>query len=262
MIDFSQIKALILCSAFNSMTQKIWATFAHKFGDCCLMTELAPKQINNFAPDLIICPFLLTHIPSCIWRNYPCFIVHPGPPEDAGRSSLNWAILAGKTTWAVCIRQADAGWDTGPLWATQQFHLPYAALTTIYRNNVADIVVHLLPEAISRYMTNQDPLPEPTIILRPPITREYLAFSWQETTAAILRKIHAGDSAPGASSALNNKLYYFYASQAADKTGKAGEIIHLCSESVTIGTIDGSIRIARMSTENNIKVRPSLLLNL
>lgn len=49
--------------------------------------------VDEFQPDLIICPTLMKAIPEDIYKKIKCLIVHPGIKGDRGPSSIDWAIL-------------------------------------------------------------------------------------------------------------------------------------------------------------------------
>ena len=89
------MRILLLCSAFNGLSQRAWIELRHEGHD--VTVELAINEATIVSavaladPDLIICPFLRERVPVEVWARYPTIIVHPGPKGDRGPSSLDWA---------------------------------------------------------------------------------------------------------------------------------------------------------------------------
>lgn len=266
LIKLANKKCLFLCSAFNGLSQKFWVNFAPLFKQSHLMLGINPAAIKAFQPDLIICPFLGEFIPDQIWSVIPCFVVHPGPADEAGPSVLNWAILEGKTDWAVAIIQADAHWDAGPVWAQGKFKLPLASLSSIYRQQISDTALQLLPLALGRYYSDKNPLLTVPPVYKMRITQEQLRITWDRPTAEIIKKIHAGDSQPGAPAMIGDNHYLLFGAQTGESAlflcgSSPGEIIRQQDGQICVGTLDGSVWIARMARPaDNIKIRPVDLL--
>ncbi len=253
-------KKLFLSSSFNGLTQKLWVYFSSRLQQDRVMIGVDPTKINEWSPDIIICPYLKQYIPKKIWEAYPCFVVHPGPPGDGGPSSLNWAILEGKNSWGTSIIQAAEGWDTGPLWATKNFNMPQASAAHIYRNHVSDSIMSILPQALDRYFSGESSLPQPAIVYRPQITLENLAFDWEEKTETILRKINAGDSQPGTVGIIEGQPFQLYGASKGEVPGQPGKILEKRMGQVCIGTGDGSIWIRRLAQDRGVKIRAADLL--
>ena len=120
------MKIMLLCSAFNGLSQRVWAEL--RAAGHPVRVQLAGEAeamcaaVADHQPDLIICPFLRERVPARIWRTYRTIIIHPGPPGDRGPSSLDWAILDGEREWGVTALQAVEEMDAGPIWA--QPHVP------------------------------------------------------------------------------------------------------------------------------------------
>ena len=85
------MRILLLCSAFNGLTQRAWIELRDAGHD--VTVELATSEativsaVDLFEPDLIICPFLRERVPTEVWQHLPTIIIHPGPKGDRGPSS-------------------------------------------------------------------------------------------------------------------------------------------------------------------------------
>jgi enoyl-CoA hydratase/carnithine racemase len=126
-------------------------------------------------PDLIICPFLTVRVPEEIHNNYLTLIIHPGPPGDAGPSSLDWVLCGGtgeltntdellksldgecspgRTHWGVTVLQAMEEFDAGPVWAFEQFPIdidePGLTKSDLYRGPVTRAAIGACLAAVQR----------------------------------------------------------------------------------------------------------------
>jgi putative two-component system protein, hydrogenase maturation factor HypX/HoxX len=119
---------MLLCSAFNGLTQRAWIELrvaghdvhVRVAGDAAAICA----AVADLQPELIVCPFLRQRVPADVWENYRTIIIHPGPPGDRGASSLDWAITETSPQWGVTAMQAVEDMDTGPIWASRCFDLP------------------------------------------------------------------------------------------------------------------------------------------
>ena len=123
MIEGHPMRILLLCSAFNGLTQRAWIELRDAGHDVTVefatSEEAIIEAVALFGPDLIICPFLRQRVPAEVWRRYRTIIIHPGPKGDRGPSSLDWAITTGETRWGVTALQAVEEMDAGPIWGSR-----------------------------------------------------------------------------------------------------------------------------------------------
>jgi putative two-component system hydrogenase maturation factor HypX/HoxX len=213
------VKIMLLCSAFNGLTQRAWAELrgtGHRVhvqlaGDAAAMCAAA----TDHQPDLIICPFLRERVPARIWRARRTIIIHPGPPGDRGPSSLDWAIVDGEREWGVTALQAVEEMDAGPIWASRTFPIDPAEpprKSSLYSGPVADAAIELVHEIVAKAT---DPAFVPTPLdyrrpdvrgrLRPAMRQSDREFSWSDSSATILRRIRAADGSPGVRTTLAGK---------------------------------------------------------
>ncbi len=119
------IRILLIVSAYNSMTQRFHVelvNMGHKVSiELALSDEVMREAVELFQPDLIVAPFLKRAIPTDIWQQHLCIIIHPGIKGDRGPSSIDWAILNDESEWGVTALQADLEMDAGDIWASVNF---------------------------------------------------------------------------------------------------------------------------------------------
>src|SRR5580693_6630664 len=115
----SQMRILLISSAYNSLTQRVHVDLADRGHDVSVELALSDgvmrEAVTRFDPDLVIAPMLTTAIPADIWSARPCFVIHPGPRGDRGPSALDWAIMDGAERWGVTVLQANAEMDAGDI---------------------------------------------------------------------------------------------------------------------------------------------------
>lgn len=247
------MKILFIISSFNGLSQRAWVELDrlnHQVKICIAPTpEGMMDATKNFQPDLIIAPYLKTAIPEIIWKKYTCLIVHPGIIGDRGASSLDWAILNNEKEWGVSILQAVEKMDDGPVWASLNFPIRKGSKSFLYRHEVTNAAIQALLQAVHQFEEkefNPKAPAEFTEITTGKWNRSTaendFAFSWNETTDSIMRKIHAADSSPGAIGYLSGEQYYCYGAVEEEiLKGNAGEILGKRHHAICIATKDGAL---------------------
>ncbi len=268
------MRILLLCSAFNGLSQRAWLTLraaGHEVTvELALSAEVIVSAVDRFEPDLIICPFLRERVPAEVWTRYTTIIVHPGPKGDRGPSSLDWAITTGATRWGVTALQAVEEMDAGPIWASRTFRLGPAARrkSALYNGPVADAAIEVIGEVVAKAA---DPgfTPEPLDYTRPDVTGELRPamraadreFSWREPTAQILRRIGAADGSPGARTTLARvPLAVFDAHPGPAVPGEPGTIALRSHDAVLVRTGDGGIWVGQVRVAGSVKLPATTVL--
>lgn len=181
------MKILFLCSAHNSLSQRLYLalTPTHEVTiEFAISDEVMIQAAELAKPDLIICPFMMSRVPKAIHDIYITLIIHPGPPGDAGPSSLDWTLMgddgtvandevhserpkashllqaldincgSGRSHWGVTCLQAEEEFDRGPIWAFEQFpiDIDQQGLTKseLYRGPVTRAAIKAALVAIER----------------------------------------------------------------------------------------------------------------
>ena len=209
------MRILLLCSAFNGLSQRAWLELRRRGHDVSIQLAVSEEAITLAAerldPDLIICPFLRERVPAAVWTRYRTIIVHPGPKGDRGPSSLDWAIIDGEPRWGVTALQAVEEMDAGPVWATRTFPLDVdpPAKSALYNGPVADAAIEVIGEVVDKAATpafRPEALDEraPDVIgrLRPTMRQADRRFAWSDSTETIVRRIRASDGSPGVRTTL------------------------------------------------------------
>ncbi len=249
------MKILILCHAFNSLSQRIHAELIADGHEVSVELDISDtvtrEAVALFAPDVLVAPFLKRKIPDDVWQALPCLIVHPGPPGDQGPTSLDWAVLGGREEWGVSIIRATAELDGGPVLASRMFKMRSTRKSSLYRFEVTEAAVAALREALTRL--DAQPQPPDALVWRQAVPKLLRAVDWQShDTASILRKIRGADGQPGAvAQVAGQTLRLFDARPETELRGAPGTLLAQCQGAVCVATRDGALWIGRLKAEGD-----------
>ena len=268
------MRILILCHAFNSLTQRLYLDLAgcgHELSvEFDIADSVSEEAVALFEPELIVATYLRRAIPESIWRHRPCLVVHPGVVGDRGPAALDWAIQEGvEQAWGVTVLQAEAALDAGPVWASREFPLRPGAKSSLYRHEVTEAASGALLEAIARYASGEAPTPLALAAgrgrARPLLRQEQRAIDWQrETTATVLRKLRAADGSPGLADRLFGEPCQLYdpwpESALAERWrgAQAGQLIARRETALLRKTVDGAVWIGHVRRGAGIKLPAGL----
>ena len=125
----------------------------------------------------------------------------------------------------MTILEAAEEFDAGAIWASHEFPLTGepVAKSSLYRDQVTEAALRGVLEAVARIESGEfqsgawrpeklsDVAPDTRGRLRPPMRQTDRAIDWlQDTTATIVRKLRAADSAPGVLGTLLGKSCFHY----------------------------------------------------
>jgi putative two-component system protein, hydrogenase maturation factor HypX/HoxX len=264
------VRVLLLCSSFNGLSQRVWTELRRDGHHVVVQTAESGSGFDAAAraaavrtrPDLVLCPFLKERVPDEVWRTYPTVIIHPGPVGDRGPSALDWAIAEGAREWGVTALSAIDEMDAGPVWGTRTFALDPAdppRKSSLYGGPVTDAAAALAREVVDGVA---DPRFTPRPLAdhapdavrgraRPLMTQADRAFSWDEPTADILRRIRAADGFPGVRTTLAGLDVSVYDAHPDPYYGAAprarpGEVSLCQNGAVLVHTGDGALWVGHV----------------
>lgn len=82
-------------------------------------------------------------------------------PKGRGWSPIVWDILAGKKELTASLLTAEAGVDTGAIWAKQRFRVPKHALHDEIISQLFDAELELMDTGIKMVLSGERPTPQP-----------------------------------------------------------------------------------------------------
>lgn len=252
------MRILLLCHAFNSLTQRVFVELRARGHDVSvefdINDEVTTEAVELFEPDLIIAPFLKRAIPRAVWERRICLIVHPGPVGDRGPAALDWAVLDGAKEWGVTVLQADEEMDAGPVWAHRSFPMRQATKSSLYRNEVTEAATSAVLEAVEKF-TSGTFRPRPlqsfsgvSTRWRDSVHQTNRAIDWRrDDTATVLRKIASADGVPGCKDELFGSEVFLYDAHRAEgfPTAEPGSVIARSGPAIARATRDGAVWIGR-----------------
>ena len=253
------MRILFLTHSFNSLTQRLFVALREQGHDVSVEFDIndsvSLEAVELHRPDLIVAPFLKRAIPSSIWRNHVCLIVHPGIVGDRGPSSLDWAILNDEPDWGVTVLQANAEMDAGDIWASAGFPMRAATKASLYRGEVADAAVAAVTLAVERFEAGgYEPTPLQAVqstsrgCVRPLVKQADRRIDWaNDSSETVLRKIRSADGFPGvADDSLGRRLFLYNAAAAPELEGEPGTLVATSGEAIGVATIDGGVWIGHL----------------
>ncbi|MEU0315868.1 enoyl-CoA hydratase-related protein [Nocardioides sp. NPDC006273] len=260
------MRILLLVSAYNGLTQRVWCDLKEAGHDVGVL--LAPVHddpslvaaVDAIEPDLILCPFLKHRVPEQVWDRYPTVVIHPGPLGDRGPSSLDHATLDGRDRWGVTALSAVEEMDAGPVWVTRTFEMPEVpiAKSALYNGPVADAAMDCVAEVLRMVAAGETPKPaeewpaevEGTGEL-PLLRRKAFEIDWSASATEIARRIAAADGAPGAPATVDGRTYcLFDAATTPDEHGdvEPGTVVGVDTDAVAFATGAGTLWVGYAAT--------------
>lgn len=245
---------LLVATAFNSLTQRVFAELGERGHDVAVETvpdgEAIRSAVRRHAPELVLAPMLTSAIPRDVWSAHTCLVVHPGPPGDRGPSSLDWAVAEGTGRWGVTVLEAEEEMDAGRVWAWAECPLPPRGKSDLYRGEIADAALTAVLLAVQRFGAGaHTPLPQDApglgaaVRVRPPMRQADRRIGWHRaTTAEVLRALRAADSQPGVRDELLGSEWFLHGGHPEHELrGRPGELLATRGGAVCRATTDGAV---------------------
>lgn len=259
----SKLRIFLLASAYNGMTQAVHEYLAVR-GHFVRMEPASDEPayraaIDEFAPDLILCPFLKEFVPIDIFARYKTIIIHPGIVGDRGPSSIDWALLQGREEWGVVLVEGDKEFDAGPVWASVTFplrkgvtksHVYGELVTSAAVEAVGATVENFLAFRLGAFTPEAIDFEAPWILGQkmPLMKQSECAILWErDSTADIVRKVASRDGQPGLLDSFGGAKVYLYGAHAEQNLrGDVKQLLATRNGAVCLGTTDGAVWISHM----------------
>lgn len=271
---FPRVRLLLLVSAFNGLTQRIWDELRDRGHDVTVEFALDERTVIDGVyqaqPDLILCPYLKQRVPVEVWSKWATVIIHPGPVGDRGPSSLDWAIAGGARVWGVTALQAVEEMDAGPIWAHREFELPAEPprKSALYGGLVADAAVACALEVVSRAAEpgfrpvplEQAPRPVAGTGELPLMRQADRSFAWSDPAERILRAVRAADGFPGVRTELAGTAVSAFDAHLGTGAGRPGEILGRDRGYLKVACGDGALWLGQLRVPGGIKLPAATVL--
>lgn len=262
------MRILLLSSAFNSLTQRVWdelcARGHHVSVELYADAERVSAAASAAQPDLVLCPYLKQRVPAEVWSRFPTVILHPGPVGDQGPSSLDYAILDNEPVWGVTALGAAEELDSGPVWASRTFPMPAEPVrkSALYGGPVTAAAVACALEVValaadpSRSPTalGEAPRSVPNARKRPMLTQADRRFDWASDAVDIVRAIRAADGFPGIRTVLAGHEVSVFDARLGTGTGTPGELIGRYRQHLLVAAGQGAVWIGQLKRPGGVKL--------
>ena len=262
------LKILLLVSAFNSLTQRVYCSLKESGYIVSIQFAKDDKSMENatqkFKPDIIFSPYLIKKVPKSIWEKVPVIVIHPGPLGDRGASSLDWAVFKNETYWGVTALQANEHMDGGDIWVSKNFTMRKASKSSHYRREVSDISLDLIKEVLEKFIDDSFvPTPQKSLKqIHSSLSQDIRYIDWNsDKVVDIIRKINTSDSHPGVKdNILGMDCYLYGVHNEAELRGKPKEILAKRDGAICIGCIDGAVWVSHLKEPNKFKLPATYVL--
>ncbi len=270
------MRILLLVTTFNSLTQAVYTRLKDRGDEVVVAYAISESQmleeIEAFAPELILCPFLKAYLPPSIYENYPTFIFHPGPKGDRGPHALEHALKSRTKEWGVVILRANEAYDGGDIYAEQHFFVRDTYKASLYRQEVLHASLQALDQFFMHY---EKEICQPQLLnpLHHQFTQKERAIDWEsDDTQTIVEKIYFSDSHPGVLDEILGVPCYLYGAWREEKFGDATlvargtevpipkTVLAKRDGAICIKTIDGAVWISHLKEPGRFKLPATYVL--
>ena len=221
-------KVLLLSTSINSLTNAVHMhlkdTTNYELNIASVNSSKdIQKEVDRTKPDLVICPYLTKKIPSEVYQNYLCWIVHPGIVGDRGAYSLDYALMGYREgqpesgRWGVTVLQASEDYDAGAIWSTEEFQMHATTKSELYHTSVTRAAISAIDRALECYKdpnympTSLENYPNPRGHKQAPLLQKHRQFYWAYDSAkTIASKINASSGQPGIQTKIAGEDFFFY----------------------------------------------------
>ncbi|HCA85213.1 MAG TPA: hydrogenase maturation protein [Streptomyces sp.] len=252
------MRILLVASAFNSLTQRVFAELRDHNHAVERVTadgdDSVREAVRRYAPELIVAPVLTTPLPEDVRSAHTCLVVRPGPPGDRGPSPLDWALRHGAQRWGVTVMEASEERDAGDIWTSVPCDLPPAGKSDLYRNEIADAAAEGVLLAVRRVASGtyrpmpQSALEPERVVRRPAFAQELRRIDWEsDPTRTVLSKLRGADSRPGVLDSLLGGEWFLHGGHPEDRLGgRPGALLATRAGAVCRATTDGAVWIPQL----------------
>ena len=180
-----------------------------------------------------------------------CLNIHASLlPRWRGAAPIQRAIEAGDAETGVCIMQMDIGLDTGDVVSEHS----YAIQPTDTANEVHDALMNLGAAAIvadlqqlkAEGRLKSVKQPEEGVTYAQKLSKEEACINWNESAAAIERKIRAFNPVPAAWVEYQGKPMKIWRAEVVEQQGRAGEVLSCSADGLVVACSENALKITEL----------------
>jgi methionyl-tRNA formyltransferase len=199
-----------------------------------LRSEEAAKPLRQWQPEMIVVAAFGQILRPHVLDLPPlgCVNVHASLlPRWRGASPIQYAILAGDTRTGVSLMRMDVGLDTGPVYVQQAIPIETEETAASLHDKLAALGAMMLGEHLAGIADGRltaIPQNDEESTYAPMIKKEDGRLDWQQSSAALARRIRAMTPWPGAFTSWQGQLLKVLRAESVDGSlpdGEPGEVV-------------------------------------
>jgi len=203
-----------------------------------------------------------------------CWNVHASLlPRWRGAAPIQRALLAGDAETGVCLMQMEAGLDTGPVLLERRTPIRPDDDGGTLHDRLAALGAEVLADGLRRLKAGTLPAPTPQpehgATYAHKLEKSEARLDWNESAAALARKVRAFDPWPVAEATLGGervRIWHALALPAAEHAAP-GMLVAATRDGIDVACADGVLRITalqrdggrRIGAADYLNARPDLL---
>ena len=184
---------------------------------------------------------------------YGCLNIHGSLlPRWRGAAPIHRAIEAGDVQTGITIMQMDAGLDTGDMLLVHRIDIRPGATTASLHNELADLGADLVVQALDYAAAGRlkpSPQPEAGVSYAHKIEKREAVIDWEQSADVIVRRVHAFNPFPVATTGLQRELLKVWAAHVLDPKTSNSIALRTARESGVVLAVDATgIAVAAMNS--------------
>ncbi|MBO9661848.1 methionyl-tRNA formyltransferase [Dokdonella sp.] len=223
----------------------------------------ARARLRAYAPDLIVVVAYGLILPKSVLAlpRLGCWNVHASLlPRWRGAAPIQRAILAGDAETGVDLMQMEAGLDTGPVLLERRTPIAPQDTGGTLHDRLAALGAEVLGDGLARVVRGEalaaTPQPEQGVTYAHKLDKAEARLDWNESAAALARKVRAFDPWPVAEAELHGERLRLWAAEPIAQAVDAapGAIVATHRDAIDVATGDGLLRIRELQREGGRRI--------
>ncbi len=178
-------------------------------------------------------------------------------PKYRGAAPIQWTILNGEKETGISIMQTEAGLDTGPVRLVDKLAIEADDNSISLFNKLANLGSKSIIKAL--FLLEQGKLPlnpqnDDLATHAPMLKKEDAEIRWSETAQQVYNRYRALIAWPKTQTLIKNKVLKVHEMQISSKTGKAGQIIAIDKNGVTVACGQDAILLKTVQAPSKAKM--------
>ncbi len=188
-------------------------------------------------------------------------------PRWRGAAPIHRSIEAGDVETGITIMQMDAGLDTGDMLIVEKLAIAATDTTGQLHDKLAAMGGRLIVQALQ--LATQGGLhpikqPETGVTYAHKIEKQEADIDWRQSATQIVRRVHAFDPFPGASSFLGGEVFKIWGATVSIHQPSAntapGQVVAVGSDSITVAAMNSAVNLTELQRPGGKRLSAAELL--